>query len=75
MILPAINVVSKSLTLLADMAMQNQLLFNLDVPPEKANMAIRCYQPQPFVVVKCDSEPGIPCDVSGISQQVGAHFD
>ncbi|KAI0208832.1 hypothetical protein LSAT2_006448 [Lamellibrachia satsuma] len=37
-------------------------------------MDIRCCRPQPFVVVKCGSEPGIPCDVSGISQQIAEKF-
>ena len=51
------------------MALQNQLLFNLDVPVDKDNMAVSYHHPKPVVVEKCESEPVIP-NVYQISQQV-----
>lgn len=56
------------------MALQNQLLFNLDEPLKKGNMAIRYHRPQPVVVEKCESEPIVP-NVCKISQQVAKKFN
>ena len=54
--------------------MQNQLLFNLDVPPDKTNMTSRRQQLKPVIVEKADSEPTIS-DAFKLSNQVGVHLD